>query len=282
MVDQLASALPVDVRDLLIEERQTLLDLLRDLEPAAWESPTECPAWSVKGICLHILGDDLSILSRQRDAQPSPVALAADAKGWDQLFVILDRFNEAWVQAASFLSTALLCELLELCGTWTHGWYTTAEPGRLGEPVAWAGPEPAPYWFLAAREYLERWIHQQQIRRAVGASPLDEARWVLPAVAVTARGLPQGLALLPAETGTTVSLSLPGGGWTVLKGTDAWELYDGVPDKPTTRLDVRLSDASLIFSRALPKSEFSSRIGIHGDKELGSTFVAGLAAFFGR
>ncbi len=30
------------------------------------------------------------------------------------------------------------------------------------------GERVAPYWAIAAREYLERWVHQLQIRRALG------------------------------------------------------------------------------------------------------------------
>jgi uncharacterized protein (TIGR03083 family) len=189
---ELPRARPVMVGDLLLDERRTLLEFLVELQPEDWERPTECPAWTVRGICLHLLGDDLSLLSRQRDERPSPVALAADAKGWDQLFILLDQFNETWVDAASFLSTPLLRQLLQLTGDWTHAWYTSVDPERLGEPVAWAGPEPAPYWLNAAREYLERWIHHEQIRRALNATALDEARWVVPAVATAVRGFPAG------------------------------------------------------------------------------------------
>jgi uncharacterized protein (TIGR03083 family) len=165
----------ISVDPLLADERQALLALLSELSPSDWAGATECPAWTVKGIALHVLGDDLSLLSRQRDETPSPVAIAAEAQGWDQLFELLDRFNEAWVEAADFVSVSLLVELLHLSGEWTRSWYADVDPDRLGEAVPWAGFDSAPFWFLAAREYLERWIHQQQIRRAVSARPLDDS-----------------------------------------------------------------------------------------------------------
>lgn len=55
------------VSEVLGPERAGLLALLDDLDGPDWERPTECPAYSVKGIATHILGDDLSLLSRQRD-----------------------------------------------------------------------------------------------------------------------------------------------------------------------------------------------------------------------
>jgi uncharacterized protein (TIGR03083 family) len=280
-MSNLDPARPVIVGDLLADERGVLLALLAGLDPEDWELPTECPAWSVRGIALHLLGDDLSILSRQRDERPSRVAIATAAQGWDQLFVILDRQNEAWVEAASDMSTHLLCQLLRLSGEWTHAWYTTVDPNRLGEPIPWAGAEPAPYWFLAAREYLERWIHHQQIRRAVAAEPLDQAGWVVPAVGVAARGLRAGLAVLPAEPATTVSFALPEAAWTVRKQAEGWEIMDGAPEEPTVRLGLSLKSAALLFSRALPTAEIPEHVEMHGDPELGSAIVAGLSAFFG-
>src|SRR4051812_34784821 len=64
-----------DVLGLYPGEREELLNLLRGLDADEWEAPTECPAWSVKGIALHILGDDFSLLSRQRDEAPPGVVV---------------------------------------------------------------------------------------------------------------------------------------------------------------------------------------------------------------
>src|SRR5207248_3942031 len=206
-MNNLVPARPIMVGDLLADERGVLLALLAGLDSEDWELPTECPAWSVKGIALHVLGDDLSILSRQRDSEPSGVSIAPGAT-FDELFIALDRFNEQWVSAASFLGPLVVIELLRLSGEWTHLFYGTVDADLPGEVVAWIGPDPQPFWMLAAREYWERWIHQQQIRRAVGRPGLDEAGFVVPAVAVAMRGFPQGLAAFPAPAGTTVTVAL--------------------------------------------------------------------------
>src|SRR5437588_9423017 len=97
----LQPAARVDALLLYPVERAELLDLLSDLEADEWALPTECPAWSVKGIALHLLADDLSLLSRQRDEEPSGVAIEPGAS-FDELFVALDRFNHRWGAAASF------------------------------------------------------------------------------------------------------------------------------------------------------------------------------------
>jgi hypothetical protein len=202
---------------------------------------------------------------------------------FDQLFVALDRFNERWVEAASFLSTPVLLELLRLSGEWTQQFYGSVDPDRLGEAVPWIGPDSAPYWLLAAREYIERWIHQLQIRRATGRPGLHDARFVVPAAAVAVRGFPQGFAILPADEATTFTLSVSdAAAWTVRKDGDAWTLHDGAPDTPAVTLALDLDTAALLFSRALTSAELTERLQPEGDADLGALIVAGLAAFFGR
>jgi len=238
----------------------------------------------VKGIALHVLGDDLSLLARQRDEEAPGVSISPGA-GFDDLFVALDRFNERWVEATSFLSPPMVIELLRLSGEWTQHFYGTVDADRCGEAVPWIGPDPAPYWLLAAREYWERWIHQLQIRRAVGRIALHEPRFVIPAVAVAMRGFPQGLAPFPAPAGTTVSVQLTDAGeaaWTVGCNGQTWTLYDGAPADPTVNLALDADTAALLFSRAFANAELTERIRPQGDPDLGAIIVAGLAAFFSR
>src|SRR3954447_7221741 len=159
----------VDVDQVLVTEREALLDLLAGLDDAEWSAPTECAAWTVEGVALHVLGDDLSLLARQRDDAIDGLTLYAETHAGLTLYERLDRFNEQWVVAATFLSHTLILDLLELSGRWTASFYADIDKDKLGEPVGmFAAQEASPYWQIAAREYLERWIHQHQIRRAVG------------------------------------------------------------------------------------------------------------------
>lgn len=275
----------VDVIDLLAEERAQLLSLLTDLSTQEWAAATECPAWSVKGIALHLLGDDISLLSRQRDEEPSSVVVEAKGPTWAELMASLDHFNEQWVETAIFLSPPLLTNLLRVTGDWTQQWYASVDPNRLGETIHWISPiDPQPYWLLAAREYLERWIHHLQIRRAVDRPGLTRARYVIPAIAITMRGFPQGLAGIAAEPGTTVTFSITGAdaSWTLQRTTDGWALHDGAPAQPSVRLGFSLESAAQVFSRGLLRSDVERHVTVEGEPDLGVMLVAGLAAFFGR
>jgi mycothiol maleylpyruvate isomerase-like protein len=65
------------VLDVLEPERSALVELLNGLGPEDWAHPTECPSCSIKGIAAHLLGDDLSLLSRQRDEATDGTTLLA-------------------------------------------------------------------------------------------------------------------------------------------------------------------------------------------------------------
>ena len=53
-----------------------------------------------------------------------------------------------------------------------------------------------------AREFTERWVHQQQIRDAVGKPGLTERRWLHPVLDAFARALPHALRDHAAPGGT--------------------------------------------------------------------------------
>ena len=284
-MNTLAPASSVQVLELLRDERNELLQLLGELSPQEWGAATECPAWSVKGIALHLLGDDVSLLSRQRDEESPGVVVEATGEGWEDLMAPLDRFNEQWVDAASFLSPAVIVDLLRLTGEWTDRWYASVDPDRLGETIHWISPiDPQPYWLLAAREYLERWIHHLQIRRAVNSPGLNSARYVVPAVAVTLRGLPRALSSLPTSPETTITFTIRDAdvSWTLRPVADSWQLHDGAPAEPDVRLSFGVESAVNLFSRGLPRSQVQQHVQIEGHTELGGMLVAGLASFFGR
>lgn len=166
------------VTDAMRAERIALLDLLSGLDADDWARPTECPAYPVKGIAAHILGDDLSLLSRQRDgALPGLILFAENHPGLD-FRELLDGFNDQWVEAARFLSPRLLLGLLRLVGKESAAFYETIDPMTAGEPVPLFSPpagEGSPYWHAIVREYLERWTHHSQIRRALGRPSLADS-----------------------------------------------------------------------------------------------------------
>lgn len=186
-------------------ERAALLARLEPLGAEDWARPTECPQYTVKGIATHVLGDDLSLLSRQRDgAENGLLLLAADRPGAD-FRTLLDAFNDRWVAATQFFSPALVIELLRLTGEWTADYYEAVDPAAPGEPVGFFGAQgpTSPFWQAIAREYVERWVHHSQIRRALGLGSLSDEPFLRVGMEVAAAAA-RTQAGVPAD---------PGGPW---------------------------------------------------------------------
>lgn len=178
----------VDVTSMLRPERAALVELLRSLEPDDWDRPTECPAYSVKGVATHVLGDDLSLLSRQRDQATNGLLLVAEEVAGADFPTILDLFNDTWVSTARFFSAAVLVDLLLVVGDRTAEFYESVDLEAPCEPVFFFGStgEPSPYWQAIAREFVERWVHHSQIRRALGQASLANEQFVRTGVDVVA------------------------------------------------------------------------------------------------
>lgn len=264
---------PLDLRDRFPGLRAELIALLRGLSPEEWNRETVCSGWSVKDIAAHLLADDLGRLSWGRDGFVSPTFAAGlyldTLPGFIQA---IDRQNELWVAAARRFSPALLLELLAVSGEWTDAYFLGLDLEAIGMPVNWAGPEPAPVWLDVAREYTERWVHQQQIRDAAGKPGLRERHWLHPVLATFVRALPLALAPAVASDGTVVRLAITGeagGEWVARRDDDRW-LLGAAPDLPaaaTVTLDQET--AWRLFTRGIARDEARHRAVIAGDHALG-------------
>jgi hypothetical protein len=93
--------------------------------------------------------------------------------------------------------------------------------------VGWSGSGPSPEWLHIAREYTERWVHQQQIRDAVGRDGLKERKWLHPVLQTMLLALPRAYESVRAPTGTMVSVVVDGpagGNWHLTRAEDRWHL----------------------------------------------------------
>lgn len=93
--------------------RTHLLELLGELSREDWDRGTVAGSWSVKDVVSHLLGGDIGILSRRRDAFSLP---GRHIHGYEQLVELVNRLNDEWVRAAGRMSPRVLGELLEFTG----------------------------------------------------------------------------------------------------------------------------------------------------------------------
>jgi hypothetical protein len=146
------------------------------------------------------------------------------------------------------------------------------DPYVLAGPVTWAGPDPAPVWLDLAREYTERWHHQQHIRDAVGKPGLGEPRFLAPVLQAFVRALPQTFRHVDAADGTLVAFTISGqagGHWFLLKEQDRWGLYVDVPGKPEAQVIMDEDTAWRVFTKGLDRTEAQARTTLLGDRSLG-------------
>jgi uncharacterized protein (TIGR03083 family) len=268
-----------NVLGLLEDERTELLALLVALDADAWAGATGCPGWSVKDIVAHVLGDDYGILARERDGFRE--AGSPHSASWDDVVRFVNERNEAWVAAWRRVSPRLLVDLLTGSGPalWAH--YRSIDPEELGGPVSWAGDQPAPNWLRVAREYTERWVHQQQLRDATGRPGLRDGRWVRPLLDTFAHSLPVALGNADASAGTAVVVAATGEGggrWTVARRGESWQLAaEPSTERPSTVVTIDVGTLWRLYTKAIDREAARAMARIEGDEALGERVLSARA-----
>ena len=256
-----------------------LIGLLRGLRPDDWARPTACALWSVKDIGAHLLDDDLRRLSFHRDAHEPPGAPTIE--GYASLVAYINRMNGEWVEAARRLSPRVLVDLLEITGPWVEELFRSVDADTPAHwAVGWAGEERSAHWFDVGRDYTERWLHQQQIRDAVGASPLTDRQWLHPVLDLFVRALPHAYRETPAPDGATVRVAIEGpagGDWTLRREDASWRLYAGAETSPTATASLSDDTAWRLFTKGLRGEAAATRVRLTGDQRLGSGVLRTLA-----
>ncbi|HEX2832042.1 MAG TPA: maleylpyruvate isomerase N-terminal domain-containing protein [Thermoanaerobaculia bacterium] len=246
---------PIVTTHLFAPLNDELVALLRSLHADDWSKPTVAGAWSVRDVAAHLLDTSLRRLSLDRDDYAPPLPDDAFANG---LGAFINNANREGVEWLRRLSAPLLIDLLDRYGREMAEFFASKDPDAPARwAVSWAGDETSPNWFDIAREFTERWHHQQQIRDAVGAVPLFA--YLAPvldafvrALPLTYRGVPGTLVLRATGEGD--------GAWTVIDGA----LFEGESETFDARVTLR-GDA---LWRVFTKQRLDPKATIEGDRAL--------------
>lgn len=247
-----------------------LIQLLKSLKKEEWHAPTIAILWTVKDIAAHLLDGNLRTLSFSRDGYTGQQL--PPMKTYDELVSYLNKLNADWIQAAKRLSPEMLTTLLETTGPLFHQHLQNLSPfGNAIFPVAWAGQERSPNWFHIAREYTEKFIHQQQIREAVGKQALFTRELFHPFIDTCMQALPNAYRHVAAATGTLITVTIPseiGGSWCLIKRENGWQLIKATTESPVSILQIPAGTAWKLFSKGISPEQAQQHVTIEGDQRL--------------
>lgn len=268
---------PILIADRIAALDQKLIELLETLSPEDWKKQTIAPKWKVEDVVLHLLDGNIRILSIHRDGYIG--VHPENINGYDDLLNYLNQLNADWIRATKRISPKLLIELLKLTSKEVADYLQMIDlfsPALFS--VAWAGEEQSANWFHWAREYTERWHHQQQIRLAVGKEKeLYTREWYHPHLETSMRALAHHYRNFPGKKDEVLSFEITG------EAGGIWYLYnDGkkwvqVEDIAATENIITIEGeiAWRLFTKGIKKEETSIRI--QGKKQAGEHLLSMLA-----
>lgn len=250
---------------------QKLLELLRSLSPEEWEAQTVAKLWKVKDVAAHLLDVNLRTVSMLRDGffgeKPDHI------QSYQDLVNYLNELNRTWVQAMKRVSPNVLIDLLESSGKEYIEQLESLPPFENAIfSVAWAGHETSPNWFHIAREYTEKFLHQQQIRDAVNKPGIMTAELFQPFLEIVMKAFSYTFRAVDAEMGTVISLEITseiGGIWSIIKNEKSWELTKNPNSSSLATVQMDPNTAWKLISKSWKPDQVTDLVTIIGDEELG-------------
>ncbi len=260
---------PLYIGNLLSDLDSQLIAFLEKLSPEDWSKKTLAGYWTVKDVAAHLLDGNLRSLSMLRDR------FFGEMPGEGQtLLQFLNGLNADWVKAMSRLSPTVLTDLLKSSGQAYCEYISGLKPhDEALFPVAWAGEEKSENWFHIAREYTEKWHHQQQIRQALGEEKeLFQAVWYHPYLNTSVRALPYHYRQVQAAPGTSIKIEFVGSGPSfvcyLLYREGKWQLFQHLDTPIHCHIQIPETMAWQIFTKAVSAETAAAASEIRGDGNL--------------
>ena len=247
-----------------------LTELLRSLAPADWEKQTVSPRWKVKDVAAHLLDTALRGVSIGRDgyvAESPAITSPAD------LAAFINRLNGEGVTAYRRLSPLVLIRLVEVAAKSLAEYHASRDPYAMAPyGVSWAGEEKSPNWFDTAREFTERWHHQQQIRLAVNRPGIMTRELYHPVLDCFLRALPFTYRNVFAKTGALLQFTVSGecgGIWYLYRADEVWQLVGAPVGAAASETTIPQEIAWRIFTKGIDRESALAQVKVSGDTSLG-------------
>lgn len=270
---------PIETLHLFPVLNEKLISFLRDLPPGDWLRQTVAREWVVKDVAAHMIDVNYRRIALHRDGWSVP---SSPITSNEDLVRYLNRLNGDWVKAAKRISPAMLIEWLEWSNETVYALFKKLDPFSPSPyPVSWAGQASSLNWFDTAREYTERWLHQQQIREAVGDHGLLTDELYGPFLEIFMEAWPYTLQDTVAADGTLLKTIItgPGGGeWWLQRRRDSWEMIrktgmKEVREPVAAETSIEGAIAWTLFSKSWRKEDIIGRFSVKGDPDLGEKIL---------
>jgi Mycothiol maleylpyruvate isomerase N-terminal domain len=250
-----------------------LISFLKRLSSRDWQKQTVAKKWVVKDVVAHLLDGNYRRIALHRDGWSLTPDIAIDS--YDDLVRYLNTFNADWVKAAKRLSPAILTELLASTNELVYKEFSNMDPFALAAyPVSWAGESKSYNWFDIAREYTERWLHQQQIRDAVNDKGIMTVQLYQPFLNIFMQAWPYTMKKAEAAEGAVLKTAVTGmGEWYLKMKSGEWKLENKAEEKIIAETIIGNDVAWKLFSKSKRKEDIKEGISINGDKFLGGKIL---------
>jgi len=267
---EIASLKPILTAHLFSKLDGMLIELLRSLAPEDWEKQTVSPKWKVKDVAGHLLDTALRALSIGRDGY---VAETPGSNSAADLAAFINRLNNEGVIVYRRLSPVVLIRLLEVAARLIAEWHASRDPYATAPyGVSWAGEEKSANWFDTAREFTERWHHQQQIRLALNKPGIMTRELYYPVLDCFLRALPFAYRAISAQPGTYVQIAVAGecgGNWYLCRAEETWQLLENPFGEKVSEITIPQEIAWRIFTKGIDRESALSQVKVTGDTKLG-------------
>lgn len=263
-------------KDLFFELDRMLINLLNGLLLSQWELPTVAGKWRVKDIAAHLLDGNIRSLSMLRDQYQGEKP--TDIQNYGDLMVFLNKLNDDWVTAMRRVSPKQIVEMLANSGAEYCQYISSLDiHEKSAFSVAWAGEDQSTNGFHIAREYTEKWHHQQQIRLAVGQeAALYDKKFYLPYLETSMQALPHFYRDVIAEKDNAILIEISepiNETWILIYDGTSWHLSKNLTKTPTTKVSIDPTIAWRIMTSSEPVGNVLQHIHIEGNQHLGEKFL---------
>ena len=254
---------------------QDVLALLEQLDEDDWSRPTDLPGWDVKAVACH-----LAHLESELAGMPQEQAEVPEAP---HVRNVLGQYTEVGPAVRRAWPTERVVEELRTAVATRLAQLRDDPPTDLSQPgPSFAALAGWSWETLLGNRPLDLWMHEQDIRRAVGRPGSLDAPGALHVAGVFARTLPMVVGKrAQAQPGQSVVLELtdaPAGAARTIAvevGDDGRARPVDPPGRPTARLRLRFEDWLRRCGGRCASDAIA--VEIDGDRELGRRVLDGLA-----